>query len=43
MVVLIAVHHCCTALLHMVILIVFTNGNTYSRALVILTVIYILV
>jgi hypothetical protein len=43
MVVLTAVHHCCIAMLYIVILIVFNNGNTHSHAPVILMVIDIAV
>jgi hypothetical protein len=42
-VILTAVHHSYTALLHTVIIIMSTNGDTYSRAPVILTVVYIAV
>jgi hypothetical protein len=43
LVVFTAVHHCCAAMLYIVILTVFNNGNTHSYALVILMVIHIAV
>jgi hypothetical protein len=43
MVVLTAVHHCCAAMLHTVILTAFNNGNTHSRIPVLLRVIDIAV
>jgi PKD repeat protein len=43
MVVLTAVHHYCTAMLHTVILTVFNDGNTHSYAPVILMVMHIAV
>jgi hypothetical protein len=43
LVVFTAVHHCCAAMLHIVILTVFNISNTHSHAPVILTVIHIAV